>query len=342
MKSKIEKVSTLFFLILLSFAPLIFIKNFFREEKIFYSDFNDFASIISISEMKKSLKLQKPLVLMFVGDIMMDRGVEYMTEKYGKGDYKWIFEKVGDDLRRSDLLFGNLESVISDKGKKVGSINSFRANPKAIEGLTFAGFDIVSVANNHIFDYSKEAMEDSFQRLKEAGIDYAGGGFSQLEAHSPVIKEINETKFAFLAYNYLGSEYWIARLDKSGIAQLDEDIVSDIKKARETADTVIVSMHFGEEYKTRPSSEQQHFARLAIDSGADLIIGHHPHVIQPLEQYGQGYIVYSLGNFVFDQGFSEETMRGLLLKVVVKNRKISEVIPIDIKINSFFQPEIRN
>ncbi len=99
-------------------------------------------------------------------------------------------------------------------------------------------------------------------------------------------------------------------------------------------------MHFGEEYQIKANSSQKLFAHLAIDSGADLIVGHHPHVVQEVEHYKEGYIAYSLGNFVFDQGFSKGTMNGLLLKVVVENTKIKEVIPIEIKINKFFQPEV--
>jgi len=183
-------------------------------------------------------------------------------------------------------------------------------------------------------------MEDNFKRLREAGIDYVGGGFSEIEAHSPIIREIRGTKIAFLAYTNLGSEYWLAKGDKSGITWLNEEIGEDIKIAKEKANLVIVSMHFGEEYQFQPSPNQTYLAHLAIDSGADLVIGHHPHFVQPIEKYKNGYIAYSLGNFVFDQGFSKETMKGLLLEVLVKNSKIKEVIPKDIIINKFFQPEM--
>lgn len=136
-------------------------------------------------------------VLMFVGDVMLDRGVEYNIENTGKGDFKFPFLKAADYLKGACILVGNLEGPISDKGEKVGSIYSFRNNPKAIEGLKFAGFDILSVANNHIFDYGRDAMEDTFFRLKAAGIDYVGGGFNEKEAYSPVIREIKGTKIAF-------------------------------------------------------------------------------------------------------------------------------------------------
>ena len=303
------------------------IENFKKETSLAY---------ISIALPKK-----EPIILFFVGDIMLDRGVEYMVKKEGKGDFKFPFLKIGEFLNKSDILFGNLEGPISDKGTKVGSIYSFRNDPKAIEGLKFAGFDILSVANNHIFDYGREAMEDSFLRLKKAGIDYVGGGFSEKETYAPTIKKIKGTKIAFLAFTNLGTEYWSAKGNRSGIAWLTkESLEKGIKKAKEKADLVFVSMHFGKEYQSFPALQQKYFSHLAIDLGADLVIGHHPHVIQPIEEYNRGYIAYSLGNFIFDQAFSEETMQGLILKVLVENSKIKEVVPIEIKINQYFQPEI--
>jgi poly-gamma-glutamate synthesis protein (capsule biosynthesis protein) len=284
---------------------------------------------------------KEKITLFFVGDIMLDRGVKYSIEKYGKGDYKFPFLKIVDELKKADILFGNLESVISDKGKKVGSIYSFRADPEAIEGLKFAGFDILSVANNHIFDYGREAMEDSFKRLKEAKIDYLGGGFNEKEACSPIIKEIGKTKIAFLAFSNLGTPLWAASEKKSGICWLEKEkmerIINEIKKK---ADIVVVSFHYGEEYFSKPTQFQISISHSAIDSGADLVVGHHSHSVQPVEKYKSGWIAYSLGNFVFDQKFSKETMTGLMLKISIENSKIKEVIPIKIKINQFYQPEI--
>ena len=321
---------------LLFLITLISVINAINEKKVLCATISQPLVVTNFQKTN-----QEPITLMFVGDIMLDRGVEFMIKKYGNGDYKWTFSKIIDDLKQVDILFGNLESPISDKGIKVGSIYSFRADPKTIEGLTYAGFDVLSVANNHIFDYSREAMEDSFKKLKEAGISYIGGGFDEKEAHSPVIKVIRGTKIAFLAYTNLGIENWVAKERKSGISWLSEvNLKKDISDAKNQADLVIVSMHFGEEYQAQPDFKQKYFARLAIDSGADLIIGHHPHVVQPIEKYKEGYIAYSLGNFIFDQGFSEETMKGLLLEILVENGKIIEVAPRDIKINKFFQPEL--
>lgn len=284
------------------------------------------------------------ILLYAVGDIMLDRGVEYKIEKVGNNDFKFPFLKISEDLKKADILFGNLESVISNKGKKVGSVNSFRAQPLAIEGLTYAGFDVVSVANNHVFDYSLEAMEDSFQRLKDAKIDYAGGGFNEEEAVSGKIKEIKNTKIGFLAYcnSALGSRYWKATPEQAGIilaGQKDlEKTKKEIAQLKKNVDILVVSYHWGDEYTQEPNVFQISVGEALVDAGADLVIGHHPHVVQPVTDYKNGWIAYSLGNFIFDMGFSEDTMTGLLLKVVIEEKKIKEVIPEEIKISKDFQP----
>ncbi len=282
--------------------------------------------------------------LFFVGDIMLDRGVAfYMQENQ---DWFWPFRRIADFLRKADLVFGNLESMISDKGTNVGSIYSFRADPAVIPGLKFAGFDIVSVANNHSFDYTRSAFEDTLHRLTESGINYVGGGFSDPESRSPVIKTIAETKIAFLGYSSVGSSSWQATSETPGIAWLDieeiERFKQDIYSAQEKSDILIVSIHFGEEYQFEPSPSQRILAETAIEAGADLVVGHHPHVLQPLEQYHQGWIAYSLGNFIFDQYFSSETMKSAILEVTVQDKNITNLNLIPVALTEEYQVYLSN
>jgi len=345
MSGLVKKQGAFYLLGLAILVALFSIYSALRKQDFFYNHYDRstrtmMISFLDLQEKINQHGLNREISLMFVGDIMLNRSVEIAVKKYGDGNFIYPFLKISNYLQGADLLFGNLESVISDKGINVGSIYSFRADPEAIDGLLFAGFDVVSVANNHIFDYSREAMEDSFLRLKEAGIAYVGGGFSEEEAHSPVIKKINNTTIAYLAYCHIGSTYWQAKDLRSGIAWLNDHLAEDVKKARPEADIVVVSMHFGWEYNALPNETQEYFAHMAIDSGADLVIGHHPHVVQPVERYKEGYIAYSLGNFVFDQYFSEETMSGLLLEVLIDQGSIKEVKEKQIKINNFYQPEI--
>lgn len=274
--------------------------------------------------------------LMFVGDIMLSRNVG--KTMLSKKDFQWPFLKIGEHTRKANIFFGNLEGPISDKGYNVGSIYSFRADPKSAQSLIFAGFDVLSVANNHIGDWTRLAMEDTLRILKENNIEYAGGGFSQKEARSAKIVEVKGMKFAFLGYTAIGPKTTEAKGEKSGIAWLDKKaMVHDIAEAKNISDFVIVSAHFGEEYQTQSNKSQQDFAHTAIDSGAKLFIGHHPHVIQETEKYKDGFIAYSLGNFIFDQNFSKETMQGLLLTVRVRNKDIAEIVQTKVNISPEFQ-----
>lgn len=127
----------------------------------------------------------------------------------------------------------------------------------------------------------------------------------------------------------------------SGISQLDlEKVREKIKEIQAKNDIIVISMHWGEEYKLRSNFQQQKLGRALIDAGADLIVGHHPHVIQEIEKYKHGWIAYSLGNFIFDQWFSEETMQGLILEVKIKDKNIAALNPIKVKLTKTFQPEI--
>ena len=265
-----------------------------------------------ITKIAQSATEEDLLELLFVGDIMLDRGVEAQIKK--NNDWRWPFLKIVDTLQKADLVFGNLESQISDKGEKIGTIYSFQADPPAIDGLEYAGFDVLSTENNHNLDYGKEALDDSRRRLQIAGI-----------ATTPVTKTIEDTAISFLAYKQWG---------------LGEAWKKEVQEA--TGDIIVVSIHAGEEYSKEPTIFQKNFAKDAIDAGADLVIGHHPHVTQPVEQYKDGWIAYSLGNFVFDQDFSVETMQGLILKVLIEGKKIKEVIPLQTIINPSFQVELRN
>jgi len=283
------------------------------------------------------LNNNEPITLLFVGDIMLSRLIgDIMTKK---NDWRYPFLETADFLKNADITFGNLEGPISSRGTKVGSIYSFRSDPRAIEGLLYAGFDVLSIANNHIWDYGADAVRDTLTLLKDAGIGVIGGGIDYQEAHKPLIKEVKGIKIAFLGYTDLISRSLGLKTAKPAIAFLDIDqAISDVKEVRKVADLVVVSLHWGSEYETTQNPNQEKVAKALIDAGANFIIGHHPHVVQPVEEYGGGYIAYSLGNFVFDQNFSQETRTGLILKVTLTNKEISQPQQYQIGFTSSYQP----
>lgn len=278
----------------------------------------------------------------FVGDIMLARQVEAKINTAGGKDYRFPFMRAKKILAQYDVLFGNLEGPISDKGSDQGSTYSFRMNPEAIKGLTYAGFGVLSVANNHSGDWGKEAFIDTLYRLEDASVSYIGGGLNEERAYEPVVKTVGDTRIAYLGFSQFGKNYFEARGPFLGLAVIDlPKIKTSIVRARADADIVVVSFHFGDEYQKEPNDYQQKVARAAIDFGADLVVGHHPHVVEPLERYERGYIAYSLGNFIFDQNFSEETMGGALLDVVVEHKAIRDATLLPVTLNSSFQAEIK-
>lgn len=257
-----------------------------------------------------------------------------------EGDWTYPFQKIASTLAAADLIFGNLECPVSDLGRDLHHLYSFRADPKVLEGLKYAGFGVMSLANNHMFDWDRPALLDTLHRLRGAGILPVGAGQNDLEAHYPVLLDLKGTKLAFLAYVSVPPEEAVARPDQPGVAWLDpERALGDIRFARSLADLIVVCLHWGAEYSNRPQPEQVKLAHQMIAAGADFVVGGHPHVVQPVEQFHGRWIAYSLGNFIFDQK-PGATRRGMMLKVALRGRQINEVIPIPIGIEPTFQAVI--
>lgn len=289
-----------------------------------------------------SLALRAPspaeeITMVFVGDVMLSRAVGKLMAD--KDDYLFPFASTTEVLRAADIAFANLENPISERGATTGSVYSFRADPRAAEGLVEAGFDVVSVANNHIWDYGREAFLDTLSLLESGGIVPVGGGTNYDEAHRPKVITMGKTRVAFLAYSNLLPLALGGKESVPAIARYEDDTLeADIARARELADVVVVSLHWGEEYKNKHNAEQERVARHTIDAGATLIVGHHPHVVQEVEEYRGGLIAYSLGNFVLDQNFSSATGRGLVLFVTLTDGKISEVIKREVAFTNDYRP----
>jgi len=281
----------------------------------------------------------KSVSISFLGDLMLDRGVRSSVTKNFAGDYSVLFEKLGM-LHDSDIVFGNLEGVASDAGKDGGSLYSFRMDPSVIPALKGAGFSVLSVANNHVGDWGYAAYVDTLARLKENEILYTGGGVNSTEAETPVIIERGGLKIGFLGFSDKGPEWMKATAESAGIlSSYNPRFAEIIKNASSKVDFLIVSFHFGEEYKTIHDKRQELLAHTAIDNGAKIVVGHHPHVAQDTEVYRNGYIMYSLGNAIFDQGFSLNTMQGLMVNILLDEYGEMTVQKNIIKLNRVFQPD---
>ena len=243
------------------------------------------------------------VILMAVGDIMLGRTIGEMIETDGPDAPFLYTSKV---LSSADITLGNLECPISDRGFAEEKIYSFRAPISAGESLAGAGIDLVNLANNHVLDYGPLALEDTINILALNQVQSVGAGLNAEEAYTPFYKEINGLRLAFLAFADIPpTDYdyrsWEAGENKPGIAwAVENKIRKSIYDAKQQADIVIVLVHNGYEIKQQVVNAQQKIAHLAIDSGASLVIGSHPHVLQRIDEYNNGLIVYSMGNFVFD------------------------------------------
>jgi len=239
-------------------------------------EFSDF-----VAQKKKLPQKSEEVSLVVVGDVSYSRGVEQIVEK--RKDINYPFLKIRDYLQSSDLVFGNLESPIT-QGREISDFEMiFRSNPGTEQALKQAGFSVLSLANNHTPDFGEKGLEGTFNYLNNVGIKYVGAGKDAQEANQPIYIEVKGIKFAFLAYNDTDvvPAIYEASENHAGTAFMRiERMTAAVKEAKQNADFVIVSMHAGNEYADKPNDSQINFAHTAIESGADLIIGHHPHVVQ--------------------------------------------------------------
>lgn len=251
----------------------------------------------------------------FVGDVMLaDRPGRSIAN--GKDPFL-LFEPL---LARSDIRVANLECVVATVGEpEADKPWTFRAHPRTLQVLR-RHIDAVSLANNHSGDFGPQAFAQMLGLLKAQGVAYFGGGYDLHQAHQPLVLERQGLKIAFLGYNEFFPRSFEANFNKPGIAwSEDEQVVYDVKNARAQsgADIVIAMMHWGWEHEPLASARQRQLARLLIDSGADAVIGAHPHVVQNVEHYKGKPIVYSLGNFIFDGFRSLPTTTGWMLQLDV-------------------------
>jgi poly-gamma-glutamate capsule biosynthesis protein CapA/YwtB (metallophosphatase superfamily) len=272
--------------------------------------------------------LQKARVL-FAGDSMLDWGIQDIIIKYGP---EYPVKDIKDFLKGFDYRFCNLETPISDKGEAHTEKKFvFRGNPKDVALLKHAGINGVSLANNHACDYGKAGILDTIDILNKNNIGSAGAGIDIGAAHLPLIVTINEIKVAILAYADIAFEDSFAGKDHPGVARAKiESIRDDIKQYRAFNDFIIISIHWGIEYSEYPEAREIKLAHAIIKSGADVIIGHHPHIFQGIEVYEGKPIFYSLGNFIFGS-INENAMENILVEISFLKNKINSfsVYPIN-------------
>jgi poly-gamma-glutamate synthesis protein (capsule biosynthesis protein) len=280
------------------------------------------AKTIARPPAKEDLPKETRARFIAVGDIMLSRGVNRAIER--AGNPLLPFGALGNLLTATDFNFGNLESPVSGNDKIQGRGLVFNTKRNDTAGLIKYNFKIVSLANNHALDQGVKGLRFTQKFLDERQIEYIGVGETKRQAWQPKIITANGIRIGFIGASYCSindgggvRNEFVARVEEI------EYLRASIEKLKAESDFIVVTMHAGVEYTRKPARAQIAFARAAIDAGADLVIGSHPHWIQTFEQYRGRYVFYSLGNFIFDQR-KPDTKEGLMLQITLLQRKFEK------------------
>jgi poly-gamma-glutamate synthesis protein (capsule biosynthesis protein) len=275
--------------------------------------------------------------LLFVGDIMLSRGVEYVAPKYA--DKLFPFQLIASTTQDADLTIGNLETPVTSKGPYMVPYSLvFNSNPKYIERLRRAGFDILSSANNHSLDKGEKGLRETVRYIDDGEMASLGAGEN---CHKGIAKDINGITFGFLAYSYTAYNSG-GHVPSELVCDWNdfEKVRSDVKNLKTQVDHVVVLSHTGIEYSTNPTETDREKMHQLIDLGASAVVGAHPHVVQEVEKYKSGVIAYSLGNFVFDNQENPETEKGLMVKLEFNKTDLKNSQKLPIKIKNYCCPEL--
>ncbi|MDO8914490.1 MAG: CapA family protein [Coriobacteriia bacterium] len=282
------------------------------------------------------------LTVIAVGDLLFSLGPASLIKSQGGAA---PLAKVADLLKDADITIANLECPLSTRGVKVGGKPDhliFRAPPQAVESLTTAGVDIVALANNHMMDYGAPAMEDTLRTLDTAGVAHAGGGMNKADAWKPAIVEREGKKVAYLSFTQRIPSYFMPTASTPGIASGKDmrAVIAAIRAAKTQADYVIVSFHWGVEQAYEVNAGQVRDGRAAIDAGADMVLSHHPHVMQGVEFYKDKLIAYSLGNFLFPYK-TTEGRKSFILKASLGPSGVTDVTAVPVYMGEWGRPTVQ-
>jgi len=293
-------------------------------------------------EPARSIKSNPGISLAAVGDVMLGSWVIPVLAEHG-ADYP--FKKTYRYLETADVAIANLEAPFTEDTVAFEKKFNFKVPPKYARGLLSGGFDVVTLANNHIMDFGEGGLLSTIQTLDRIGIKHCGAGQDLHEAHQPAVIESNGKKIAFFGYSMTFPTEFYARKDSSGTAYPEPELMQHALEVWENfVDFTVVSFHWSAEKRDTPKDYQTYFAHLAIDSGADLILGHHPHVLQGIELYKNRLIAYSLGNFAFGS-YSKNAVDSIILKAYLNDDGLqyAQCIPINVDNREIeFQPALLN
>ncbi|MDQ3157991.1 MAG: CapA family protein [Actinomycetota bacterium] len=288
------------------------------------------------------------VVTTVVGDIMLGRRVGASLER--GGDPTAVFGPFAERLASADVTVGNLESTLSRAGPPTQGGDSFAANPDVLNGLELAGFDVLSLGNNHLGDFGPRAISDTIDRLVGGGFAIIGGGKDLDQARRASVVERKGIRIGFIATDSIG-ETPAATSSRAGTNRVNapprtgpldrtalDRVSDDIRRLDAEADIVVVLPHWGTQYTHVPENSQRQMARAFVEAGADVVAGGHPHWVQGWETIGDGTVVHSLGNFIFDMDFMRKTQEGIFIEIVSWGDRVVAIEPVPYVIDGNFAP----
>ncbi|KWW17421.1 MULTISPECIES: CapA family protein [Peribacillus] len=280
-----------------------------------------------------------PSTMTMVGDVMMGRYVEEVTEKHG---YDYLFRYMKPYFADSDYVSGNYEHPAlkeeASSYKEADTAIRLNSNKSGVKAVKDAGFSVMTLANNHMMDFEEQGLLDTIDQFKRTDMDFVGVGKNTAEAKASIdYADVNGVRVATLGFTDVYGKDAVPTDTQAGILNSNPDLLFEmIGKAKDAkqgnADLVVVNMHWGQEYSTSATLRQKDLAKAVIDAGADIIIGHHPHVLQSFDVYKDGIIFYSLGNFIFDQGWTRTKDSAMVQYHLAEDGKASiDVVPLQIE-----------
>lgn len=284
------------------------------------------------------------------GDVMLGRRVG--DRLAATGDPSAALRPMARRLARADLTVGNLESTLSTAGPPQQGGDSFGAAPAVRQGLRLAGYDVLSLANNHAGDYGPRALVETVRRVRAGGFLPVGAGAGLARASRPVVVERNGVTFGIVAFDAIGETpaaqsglpgaLRLRMAPRTGpLVQADLDRVTGIvRDLRSQVDIVMVLPHWGTQYTHETVRDQRVVARALVDAGADVVVGVHPHWVQGVETVRGALVVYSLGNFVFDMDFMRQTQEGAVLELTFWGEQLKGSRLVPVVIGSDFAPRV--
>lgn len=309
-------ISSLISLILIGAIFLIFILN--RQTPNNNAGFDYRGLIASFNDKSGQIKPIKNTKIIFGGDVMLGRSVEITSRQ--NENFNYPFLGVVNYLNSADIVLVNLENPIVENCPARDSGLTFCANPEMLEGLNYSGINVVNLANNHINNYGESGIVSTRKFLAINNIGHTGLG-------ELYVTLVNGVRFGFLGFNRAES-----------FRSLTDTELKLVSESRKNVDVLIVAMHWGNEYYDKANAYQRETARILVENGADVIVGHHPHWVQDWEKINDTPVYYSLGNFVFDQMWSEKTRQGMLVELTFQGDEIIEQKFVDTYIDQLGQP----